>query len=95
MAEMTAGSAGTANVRGHYMALVRRRRLYGGLTLLVFAMLLISGFGVADARNAGGFWDGWRNMLDFPADVLTEAWQKRAELPGLILRYLPDLVGRR
>jgi len=92
MAEMTAGSAGTANVRGHYMALVRRRRLYGGLTLLVFAMLLISGFGVADARNAGGFWDGWRNMLDFPADVLTEAWQKRAELPGLILRYLPDLV---
>jgi phosphonate transport system permease protein len=92
MAEMTAGSAGTANVRGHYMALVRRRRLYGGLTLLVFAMLMVSGFGIADARNAGGFWDGWRNMLDFPADVVMEAWQKRAELPGLLLRYLPDLV---
>ncbi len=92
MAEMTAGSAGTANVRGHYMALVRRRRLYGGLTLLVFAMLMVSGFGIADARNAGGFWDGWRNMLDFPAEVVMEAWQKRAELPGLLLRYLPDLV---
>jgi len=78
--------------RSAYMALVRRRRMYSGLTLLIFALLFVSGFMVADARNAGGFWDGWRNMLDFPADVVAEAWARRAELPGLLLRYLPALV---
>jgi phosphonate transport system permease protein len=47
---------------------------------------------VADARNAGGFWDGWHNMLDFPADVVSEAWEKRADLPGLLWKYLPALI---
>ncbi len=93
MAELTAqGAARVTDIRLHYMALVRQRRLYGGLTLLVFVLLMVSGFWVADSRNAGGFWDGWRNMLDFPADVLGEAWEKRADLPGLLVKYLPALV---
>lgn len=93
MADMTAqGAARVSDIRVHYMALVRQRRLYGGLTLLVFVLLMVSGFWVADSRNAGGFWDGWRNMLDFPADVLGEAWDKRADLPGLLVKYLPALV---
>ncbi|MEQ6247543.1 phosphonate ABC transporter, permease protein PhnE [Sulfitobacter sp. HNIBRBA3233] len=75
-----------------YMAQVRRRRLYGGLTLMIFALLMVSGFNVADARNAGGFWDGLQNIGDYPADVLSEAWQKRADLPGLMARYFPALI---
>jgi phosphonate transport system permease protein len=78
--------------RSAYMALVRRRRMYSGLTLLIFAVLFVGGFMVADARNAGGFWAGWHNMLDFPADVVEEAWAQRAEMPALLWRYLPALV---
>jgi phosphonate transport system permease protein len=52
----------------------------------------VSGFYVADARNAGGFWDGWHQILDFPAGVLSEAWEKRANLPGLMVKYLPALI---
>ena len=41
--------------RGAYLALVHRRRMYSGLALLIFAVLFVGGFMVADARNAGGF----------------------------------------
>lgn len=74
------------------MAQVHRRRLYGGLTLLIFGVLMMSGFNIADNRNAGGFWDGLDQIGDYPADVLSEAWEKRANLPGLIAKYFPALV---
>jgi phosphonate transport system permease protein len=80
------------HIQSSYMAQVRRRRMYGGLTLAIFVLLMVSGFMVADGRNAGGFWDGWRQMLDFPADVLSEAWEKRANLPGLLVKYFPALI---
>jgi phosphonate transport system permease protein len=92
MADLAAPAANSSDTRGAYLALTRRRRLYSGLTILIFVVLMVSGFYVADARNAGGFWDGWRNMLDFPADVVTEAWAKRAEMPGLLWRYVPALI---
>lgn len=79
-------------IQSSYMAQVQRRRLYGGLTLLIFVMLMVSGFSIADDRNAGGFWDGLHQIGDYPADVLSEAWQKRTELPGLIAKYFPALV---
>ncbi len=80
------------NIQSSYMAQVQRRRLYGGLTLLIFCVLMVSGFNIADARNAGGFWDGIHRVFDYPSDVLSEAWEKRAELPGLMLKYFPALV---
>ena len=93
MADLTAARGATvADRQSHYLELVRRRRLWNGVMLAVFVVLMVSGFRVADARNAGGFFDGWHNMLDFPADVVSEAWEKRAELPGLFLRYVPALV---
>jgi phosphonate transport system permease protein len=93
MTDITAPPHGVPDtLRDSYMALVRQRRLYSSITLIVFALLMISGFYVADARNAGGFWDGWRQMLDFPEGVVSEAWEKRANLPGLLLRYLPALI---
>ena len=82
----------TAQIQAHYMGLVNRRRLYGGLTLAIFALLMITGFNIADDRNAGGFWDGLSNVGDYPAAVLSEAWEKRADLPGLLLKYFPSLI---
>ena len=81
-----------SDIQSSYTAQVQRRRLYGGLTLLIFVMLMVSGFNVADSRNAGGFWDGIANIGDYPADVLSEAWEKRADLPGLMAKFFPALV---
>jgi len=80
------------NIQASYLAQVHRRRLYGGLALLIFVLLMVSGFNIADDRNAGGFWDGIRNVGDYPAEVLSEAWEKRADLPALIVRFFPALV---
>lgn len=80
------------SIQSTYMAQVQRRRLYGGLTLLIFVVLMVSGFNIADDRNAGGFWAGLHQVGDYPADVLSEAWEKRSELPSLIVKYFPALV---
>lgn len=79
-------------IQSSYMQQVQRRRLYGGLMLLVFVLLMVSGFQVADDRNAGGFWEGLHQVGDYPADVLSEAWEKRADLPALVVEYFPALV---
>ncbi len=80
------------SIQTSYMAQVQRRRLYGGLALLIFVVLMVSGFNVADDRNAGGFWDGLHQIGDYPTEVLAEAWEKRADLPALIARFFPALV---
>lgn len=93
MAELTHPAApSVGQMQDTYMEMVRRRRLYNGILMAIFVLLMVSGFWIADSRNAGGFWDGWHNMLDFPADVVSEAWEKRAELPGLLVKYLPALI---
>jgi len=85
-------AGGVAGIQSHYMALTRQRRLYSGIAIAIFVVLMVAGFWVADARNAGGFWEGWHQVLDFPAGVVSEAWENRAELPGLLVRYLPSLI---
>jgi phosphonate transport system permease protein len=82
----------TRDIRDSYMASVQRRRLYGGLTLLIFVILMVSGFNVADERNAGGFWEGLHQIGDYPSEVIAEAWAKRADLPGLLWKYVPALI---
>ncbi len=79
-------------IQSSYMVQVQRRRLYGGLTLMIFVLLMVSGFVVADDRNAGGFWDGLHQIGDYPAAVLSEAWAKRADLPALMQRFFPALI---
>lgn len=81
-----------SGVQDEYVALVRRRRLYGGALLAVFVLLMVSGFRIAEDRSAGGFLDGLPQLLDFPASVLSEAWADRADLPVLVFRYLPALI---
>jgi phosphonate transport system permease protein len=75
-----------------YLQMVRQKRMYGGILVVVFVALMVSGFMVADQRNAGGFWDGWPNILQFPAEVLSEAWADRANLPGQFVQFIPSLI---
>ena len=53
---------------------------------------MVAGFGMADARNAGGFWQGLPAIADYPAQLIAEAWAKAANLPGHMWRALPALV---
>jgi phosphonate transport system permease protein len=93
MADLSAPRiGGPSEIRDSYIALTRTRRLYSGITILVFVMLMVTGFQIVDARSAGGFWDGIHRVFDFPAGVVREAWEKRTLLPGHMVRFFPALV---
>ena len=92
MTDTTLPSPPVADLRAAYDAQLRAKRLWNGAGLAVFVLLLIAAFLVANDRNAGGFWAGIGNVFDFPSEVVAEAWQKRAELPGLLGRFLPSLI---
>jgi phosphonate transport system permease protein len=81
-----------SNNKEAYLEMQRRKRMYGGILLVFFIALLSSGWILADARNAGGFWNGLPNVMDFPAEVFTEAWQKLANLPPIFIEHLPALI---
>jgi len=75
-----------------YLALVRRRRLYGGVIGVLFVVLMASGWRTADARNAGSFADGILHIFDFPVEILSEAGRDWHNLPGYLGQYLPSLI---
>ena len=78
--------------RDAYLEMTRRRRMYGGILLVLFIVLMASGFRLTESRNAGGFLNGLPNVFSFPAEVLSEAWEKRANLPALFWDHLPALI---
>jgi phosphonate transport system permease protein len=81
-----------ADPREAYLDMVRRKRMYGGILLVIFVALMVSGWSVAEDRNAGGFLEGLHQIFDFPAEVLAEAWEKRALLPGIFFAHVPALI---
>lgn len=91
MTEFTSGMS-VSQMQSEYMALVRQKRLYTGIMMLIFAALMVSGFLVANDRNAGGFLDGIHRVFDFPAEVLGEAWEKIGQLPENLVTYFPSLL---
>lgn len=88
-----AGSPSRApDIRESYLAQTRSKRVMNLVLLVIFVALLAGGFRVADNRNAGGFWNGLPNILDFPADVVKEAVERAHLLPGYLIKYFPSLV---
>jgi phosphonate transport system permease protein len=81
-----------ADTREAYLDMVRRKRMYGGILLVLFVLIMASGWQLAEERNAGDFWSGLPQVLDFPAEVLSEAWANRANLPGLLWDHVPALI---
>ena len=92
MAELSSGQLSVGQIQSSYMAQLQRKRLYTGLTLVVFVLLMISGFNTAAARNGGNFWGGIDNFFDYPSDVILEASQKLAEIPGHLVTFFPALI---
>lgn len=93
MADISAtGSARSPDITEEYLAHSRRKRMYGGILLLVFIAFLLSGFNLADSRNAGGFWNGIGNVFQFPGEVVSEAWDKKERVPALFLKFVPSMI---
>ena len=93
MADLTAQAPGSvAEIQAQYADLTRRKRIYGGVLLALFIALMMAGFRTADDRNAGSFADGYQRIFDYPAEVLSEAGEKVAELPAHVVHFLPALV---
>ena len=66
--------------------------VYGGILATIFVVLMASGYHTADARNAGGFFDGLAHLFDFPGEILSEALRDWRNLPGFFAQFLPSLV---
>lgn len=81
-----------ADPREAYLDMVRRKRMYGGILLVVFVALMATGWNMTEDRNAGGFLSGLHQVFAFPSEVLTEAWEKRALLPGIFIAQIPGLI---
>ncbi len=88
---MTAAST-DPRVQTEYLDLVRRKRLYSGIILMLFILLMVSGFQVSQDRNAGDFVPGLGQIFDFPTEVISEAWTNRANIPAFFLDHLPSLI---
>ncbi len=92
MTDLSAGSYSVDQIRDDYTAMTRRKRVYGGILLILFVALMAAGFRTADDRNAGSFIDGWHRILDYPSEVLSEAWEKIAEMPANLVEFFPALI---
>ena len=92
MTDISAGPGNVTDIRASYIELTRRRRVYGGALLALFVAMMVAGFRTADRRNAGSFSDGFTHIFDYPAEVLSEAAEKAAQLPGHIVHFLPALI---
>ncbi|MCD1626020.1 MAG: phosphonate ABC transporter, permease protein PhnE [Paracoccaceae bacterium] len=75
-----------------YLAMTRQKRMYSGLTITLFVIAMIFGFRIVERRSAGGFMDGLPRVFDFPASLVSEAWEKRSNLPGYLVEFFPALV---
>jgi phosphonate transport system permease protein len=80
------------DTREGYLHMVRRKRMYGGILAVLFVGLMASGFLMSQERNAGDFIAGLPMLAAFPAEVLSEAWRDRANLPALFVEFLPSLI---
>ncbi len=92
MADISLSAPSMAQVQSSYMQQIHRKRMYSGLTLLVFVLLMITGFNTAASRNGGGFWAGIPHFFDYPAEVVSEAASKASELPGHFVTFFPALL---
>ena len=95
MSDSTTFHGGTAQsiaIRDNYLALARRKQMYSGILMVVFIAMMVSGFRLADSRNAGGFWNGISQIFEFPSEVVAEGIEKAALIPALLAEFLPSLI---
>ena len=78
-----------------YESIVRlenQRRLYTGLSLVLLAVVLASGYTTADSMNSGGFIQGLEKFFDYPGQIVRESFAKGWEFWGYFVQYFPALI---
>ncbi len=70
----------------------RQRSMYSAVLIGGFVVLMIAGFGSANEANAGGFVQGFRQLLDFPAELFRQALDAGWAWFPLLGEYFPALV---
>lgn len=74
-------------------AMARQRMLYTFLAIGVVLLILYSGIDLANARNASSFWTGLPNIFKFPADMITEAYERGWDWFPLLGKHFPELLS--
>lgn len=92
MADANSSTHPVQDIQADYVAQMRHKRMLNLILLVVFLAMMVSGFKVADSRNAGGFWEGLPHVFDFPGEVISEAASRAQLLPGYFIKYLPSLL---
>lgn len=92
MAQTFSDPAATRGLRDSYLAQTQRRRLYSGILLLVFVLMLVGSFNTLEGRNAGTFRDGRGRIFDYPSALVLEAVERADRLPGHLANYFPSLI---
>lgn len=89
---------GLDDIQSGYMQMARQKRLYSGIAILIFVLLMVSGFNLAGSRNAGSFWcttsnpTGVCKFFDLPAEMVSEAASKITEFPAHFVTFFPALL---
>ncbi len=72
--------------------LSRIRSMYSLLGVGIIVFIMVSGSIFAEYRNAGGFARGITSFLNYPIDMVGDAWASGWEFPSRILLYFPSLI---
>ena len=73
-------------------ALARQRMVYTIISIGAVLFLVVAGTMFAEARNAGSFVRGFTSFLNYPIDIISEAYEAGWKLPGRIAHFVPELV---
>ncbi|MQX36361.1 phosphonate ABC transporter, permease protein PhnE [Roseospira navarrensis] len=74
------------------VAMEQRRRVYSLLTVLIVAAILAGGYTQAETMNSGGFVRGMMQFLDYPGDIVEEAWASGWAFWGIAWGFMPALI---
>ena len=70
----------------------RLRAAYSALIVVGLVLFMMVGFNSADEANAGGFLQGFSQLLDFPGEILRLSWEAGWNWFPLLWKYFPYLV---
>ncbi len=79
-------------IQTEIMAMEKRRRLYSMAGIVLVAAGLISGYGLANDLNSGGFLSGLKQFFDYPSEIVKEARAAGFSFFLVMGRFVPALV---
>jgi phosphonate transport system permease protein len=74
------------------IAMEKRRKLYSFICLLLMAVILSSGYGLANSMNSGSFLGGLEKFFDYPGEIVKEALAAGSGFFLLVIQFIPALI---